>query len=60
MSHKFFLRGEFVGLNIADCFLNHVMLFVQNEQLYVFDPLALHHIFVKQQYNFELTEVFVV
>ena len=32
----------------------------QNEQLYVFDPLALHHIFVKSQYIYEETDVFIM
>ena len=33
---------------------------LQRDQLYTFDPLALHHIFVKNQYVYEETEVFLL
>lgn len=32
---------------------------LQDEQLYVYDPLALHHIVVKDQLIYEETSVFV-
>lgn len=32
---------------------------LQNEMLYVFDPLALHHIIVKDQYIYEETSSFI-
>ena len=31
---------------------------LQDEQLYVSDPLALHHIVVKDQYAYEETDMF--
>ena len=31
----------------------------QSEMLYVYDPLALHHIFVKEQYTYEETSTFI-
>ena len=43
-----YLCNVFAGLTIS-----------QSEMLYVFDPLALHHIVVKEQYTYEETSTFI-
>lgn len=37
----------------------HTFLILQVEQLIVWDPLALHHIVVKDQYTYEETDAFI-
>lgn len=32
---------------------------LKDEQLYVWDPLAIHHIIVKDQYVYEETDMFI-
>ncbi len=48
----------FLGYEVSLPPLSCMLIDLQDERLYTIDPLALHHIFVKHQYIYEETPMF--